>query len=346
MSMCQDQDVQVQRRAVHAVLSGQPVAWSASGVSPAGSRLLKLQTTAARGCRTSQHLTRSQGVTRGMLGDAGPQSSGWVGMQTVAQLRRSLGLAAPRNPDSLYKAVARGPRKFHALKIPRKLQVGPGRCWLTAGTAQLFDLSCYSTTGFTRLGTTGSGQATGQSACCWAGHLVCSAKEQQTPCLHHCESGTGSLEQYPLPASQCEAPHHAVAHRCSSDVALLQLGMPCRAWANASTVELGRLRQPPVPGAPHSPTSLPGHAAAGSPALRQQAQAAGGRQAQEPGPAAGRGARAGRAPGGGPHLPAAGPAHPAHPAPQGCPGRAQPGAPRLASCVGAPGCMPGGADGG
>ena len=72
-----------------------------------------------------------------MLGDAGPQSSGWVGMQTVAQLRRSLGLAAPRNPDSLYKAVARGPRKFHALKIPRKLQVCPGCYWLAAGVAQL-----------------------------------------------------------------------------------------------------------------------------------------------------------------------------------------------------------------
>ena len=46
-----------------------------------------------------------------------------MGMQTVAQLRRSLGLGAPRNADSLYKAVQRGPRKFHPLKIPRTLQV-------------------------------------------------------------------------------------------------------------------------------------------------------------------------------------------------------------------------------
>ena len=46
-------------------------------------------------------------------------------MQTVAQLRRSLGLGAPRSADSLYKPVLRAPRKFHPLKIPRTLQVRP-----------------------------------------------------------------------------------------------------------------------------------------------------------------------------------------------------------------------------
>ena len=43
-------------------------------------------------------------------------------MKTVAQLRRVLGLGAPRNPDSLYKPVVRGPRRFNPLRIPKALQ--------------------------------------------------------------------------------------------------------------------------------------------------------------------------------------------------------------------------------
>jgi len=54
---------------------------------------------------------------------AGPEGDGWVGMKTVAQLRRETGVGAPRNADSLYRNIERAPRKFNPLKIPRALQV-------------------------------------------------------------------------------------------------------------------------------------------------------------------------------------------------------------------------------
>ena len=48
--------------------------------------------------------------------------AGWVGMRTVADLRRALGVGAPRDRDSLYLPIERAPRKFNPLKIPRALQ--------------------------------------------------------------------------------------------------------------------------------------------------------------------------------------------------------------------------------
>ncbi len=47
---------------------------------------------------------------------------GWVGMRTVAQLRRERGEGAPRQRDSLYRPVERRPRRFNPLKIPTALQ--------------------------------------------------------------------------------------------------------------------------------------------------------------------------------------------------------------------------------
>ena len=47
---------------------------------------------------------------------------GWMGMRTVAELRRALGVGAPRNPDSLYHPIERAPRVFNPLKVPTKLQ--------------------------------------------------------------------------------------------------------------------------------------------------------------------------------------------------------------------------------
>eukprot|EP00891_Asterochloris_glomerata_P004383 jgi/Astpho2/4383/e_gw1.00067.3.1_t len=47
---------------------------------------------------------------------------GWSSMRTVAQMRRDLGIGAPRNTDSLYKPIERAPRQFNPLKIPRALQ--------------------------------------------------------------------------------------------------------------------------------------------------------------------------------------------------------------------------------
>ena len=65
--------------------------------------------------------------------DGHAPASGWVGMRTVAQLRREQGIGAPRNTDSLYQQIERAPRKFNPLKIPKALQVtaqicGSGRC--------------------------------------------------------------------------------------------------------------------------------------------------------------------------------------------------------------------------
>lgn len=58
-----------------------------------------------------------------MVDAAEDKKEGWTGMRTVAQLRRELGVGAPRDSDSLYKPIERGPRKFNPLKIPKKLQV-------------------------------------------------------------------------------------------------------------------------------------------------------------------------------------------------------------------------------
>ncbi|KAF6264611.1 hypothetical protein COO60DRAFT_73335 [Scenedesmus sp. NREL 46B-D3] len=56
----------------------------------------------------------------GAAAAAGP--GGWVGMRTVAELRREAGVGAPRQPDSLYKRIERAPRVFNPLKVPAKLQ--------------------------------------------------------------------------------------------------------------------------------------------------------------------------------------------------------------------------------
>jgi ribosome biogenesis protein BMS1 len=61
-----------------------------------------------------------------------PDGSGWLGLRTVAELRRELGVGAPRNQDSLYKDVERLPKVFNPLRIPKALQVG--HCCHCAGT--------------------------------------------------------------------------------------------------------------------------------------------------------------------------------------------------------------------
>ena len=50
------------------------------------------------------------------------QPAGWLGMQSVADLRRALGVGAPRDSDSLYRPIERGTRKFNPLKVPKSLQ--------------------------------------------------------------------------------------------------------------------------------------------------------------------------------------------------------------------------------
>ena len=57
-------------------------------------------------------------------------------MQNVADLRRALGLAAPRDSDSLYRPIERGARKFNPLKIPKSLQVGRACCLWCRGGAE------------------------------------------------------------------------------------------------------------------------------------------------------------------------------------------------------------------
>lgn len=50
------------------------------------------------------------------------EPGGWAGMRTVADLRRALGVGAPRDRDSLYAPIDRAPRHFNPLRIPKKLQ--------------------------------------------------------------------------------------------------------------------------------------------------------------------------------------------------------------------------------
>ncbi len=54
---------------------------------------------------------------------SGSGQPGWVGMRTVAALRREQGVGAPRHTDSLYRTIERAPRKFNPLHIPKTLQV-------------------------------------------------------------------------------------------------------------------------------------------------------------------------------------------------------------------------------
>eukprot|EP00892_Ulva_mutabilis_P007124 jgi/Ulvmu1/4784/UM020_0069.1 len=56
------------------------------------------------------------------LPDQPGAETGWVGARTVAQLRRGLGVGAPREQDSLYKPVDRVERLFPALRVPKALQ--------------------------------------------------------------------------------------------------------------------------------------------------------------------------------------------------------------------------------
>ena len=52
---------------------------------------------------------------------ATPDTDGWLGMRTVAELRRAAGVGAPRAGDSLYRPIERPPRRFNPLKVPRAL---------------------------------------------------------------------------------------------------------------------------------------------------------------------------------------------------------------------------------
>ncbi len=65
------------------------------------------------GSRAAAHGARAQGAQAG---------GGWLGMRTVAQLRRAAGVGAPRQQDSLYRPIERRPRRFNPLKIPTALQ--------------------------------------------------------------------------------------------------------------------------------------------------------------------------------------------------------------------------------
>ena len=46
----------------------------------------------------------------------------WAGMRLTGQVRRDAGLKTPLLANSTYKPVARAPRRFNTLKVPKKLQ--------------------------------------------------------------------------------------------------------------------------------------------------------------------------------------------------------------------------------
>jgi ribosome biogenesis protein BMS1 len=57
-------------------------------------------------------------VTSLLLADKGA----WQGMRLTGHIRRDEGLKTPQSVDSTYKPIERAPRRFNALKVPRKLQ--------------------------------------------------------------------------------------------------------------------------------------------------------------------------------------------------------------------------------
>ncbi len=63
-----------------------------------------------------------EGVAGAMVSTEGTPA-GWVGMRTVAALRREQGVGPPRERDSLYRPIERPPRRFNPLKVPKSLQV-------------------------------------------------------------------------------------------------------------------------------------------------------------------------------------------------------------------------------
>ncbi|BDA50761.1 probable pre-rRNA-processing protein TSR1 homolog at N-terminal half [Coccomyxa sp. Obi] len=62
--------------------------------------------------------------TAGAMASAGTEGTppGWVGMRTVAALRREQGVGPPQERDSLYRPIERPPRRFNPLKVPKSLQ--------------------------------------------------------------------------------------------------------------------------------------------------------------------------------------------------------------------------------
>ena len=51
-----------------------------------------------------------------------PGSDGWIGLRSIAELRREAGIGAPRRGDSLYHEIERRPRVFNPLHVPKNLQ--------------------------------------------------------------------------------------------------------------------------------------------------------------------------------------------------------------------------------
>jgi len=51
-----------------------------------------------------------------------PEGEAWAGMKTVGELRKERAVPVPTKPDSLYHEQERKERKFHALRIPSKLE--------------------------------------------------------------------------------------------------------------------------------------------------------------------------------------------------------------------------------
>ncbi|KXZ47518.1 hypothetical protein GPECTOR_34g677 [Gonium pectorale] len=78
--------------------------------------------TAAAAASGSNPAGGEPGTSASAAGGAADGSGGWVGLRTVADLRRTLGVGAPRHSDSLYREVQRAPRKFNPLKVPKALQ--------------------------------------------------------------------------------------------------------------------------------------------------------------------------------------------------------------------------------
>ncbi|CAL8465158.1 g4693 [Coccomyxa elongata] len=84
-------------------------------------------TAAAAAATSGGTMAAANGAVEGAAGamaSAGTEGTppGWVGMRTVAALRREQGVGPPRERDSLYRPIERPPRRFNPLKVPKSLQ--------------------------------------------------------------------------------------------------------------------------------------------------------------------------------------------------------------------------------
>ena len=88
----------------------------------AGVRVIRGENTQGAAHRSDLKIDADEGTTIQEHNGTTDNNVGWVGMKSVADLRRELGVGAARLSDSLYRPIDRKKRVFNPLRIPASLQ--------------------------------------------------------------------------------------------------------------------------------------------------------------------------------------------------------------------------------